>query len=194
MLIESFAPNPDAIETHWIKIPASRETVYEALWTTDLANSVAIKLLMDLRSLPEFILHGRRSRRPNQGMTLQTMIDAGFGELAEDVNREIVLGLTGKFWRPTGTLSPFDRESFGRPVAPGLARAVWNFAVREDSDGQTVLSTETRVVCGDPESRAKFRVYWFFVGPFSGLIRRLMLRSVRRACEGRGQGTENGRD
>jgi hypothetical protein len=185
MLIESFAPNADAIERHWIKIPASREAVYEALWTTDLANSVAIKLLMGLRSLPEFVLHGRRSRRRNRRVTLQTMIDAGFGELAEDVNREIVLGVTGKFWRPTGNLSPFDRESFGRPVAPGVARAVWNFAVQEDGRGQTVLSTETRVVCGDPESRAKFRFYWFFVGPFSGLIRRLMLRSVRSACAGR---------
>jgi hypothetical protein len=46
-----------------------------------------------------------------------------------------------------------------------------------------MLSTETRVACGDAASRAKFRVYWTFVRPFSGLIRIVMLRAVRRAAE-----------
>jgi hypothetical protein len=55
--------------------------------------------------------------------------------------------------------------------------------VREDDRGRTVLTTETRVACGDPASRAKFRAYWTVVRPFSGLIRILMLRAVRRECE-----------
>jgi hypothetical protein len=32
-------------------------------------------------------------------------------------------------------------------------------------------------------SRRKFRVYWFFVRPFSGVIRRLMLRAVKKAAD-----------
>jgi len=31
MLIESFIPNPDAVETHKIEIAASRAAVYQAL-------------------------------------------------------------------------------------------------------------------------------------------------------------------
>ena len=180
MLIDSFAPNPDAVETHSISITASRGVVYQTLWSADLGSSLIIKALLGLRSLPEIALHPRRSWTRSRKITLQTLLDAGFGMLVEEPGREIVLGVTGKFWRPTGNLAPFKREDFDRPVPPGLARAVWNFSVKEDEPGRTILSTETRIVCGDDESRRKFRVYWFFVRPFSGLIRRLMLRAVER--------------
>ena len=58
MLIDSFAPNPDAVETHSIVINASTEEVTRALWTTDLGASLIIKLLIGLRSLPDFLLRG----------------------------------------------------------------------------------------------------------------------------------------
>lgn len=181
MLIDSFAPNPDAIETHRIAIAAARDVVYAALWTTDLGGSPVIKVLLGLRSLPELVVHRFHSRPRNQRITLQTLIDSGFGVLAEKPGEEIVLGVTGRFWCPTGNLSSFKREDFDQPVPPGIARAVWNFHVRESPNGLTILSTETRVTCGDLASRRKFRWYWLFVRPFSGLIRRLMLKNVRRA-------------
>jgi hypothetical protein len=181
MLINSFAPNPDAVETHSIVINASSAQVYGALWTADVGGSRIIRLLMGLRSLPEFIL--RRGCLPprRREITLQTVIDSGFGILANKPD-EIVLGVTGRFWRPTGNLSQFNRADFDRPVPAGFARGVWNFSIREDKPGLTILTTETRVVCGDDQSRRKFRVYWFFVRPFSGLIRMVMLRAVKRAC------------
>ena len=185
MLIDSFAPNPEVVETHSIDIAASREVVYRALWTTDIGGSIVIKLLLALRSLPEFVLHGSRPR--NSEVNLQTLIDSGFGVLVEKPGEEIVLGVTGRFWRPTGNLSPFRRKDFDQPLPPGIARAVWNFSVSESRNGFTTLSTETRVTCGDVASRRKFRLYWFFVRPFSGLIRRLMLRSVRQTLICRGE-------
>jgi hypothetical protein len=181
MLIDSFAPDPDAVETHSIAINASSEAVRGALWTADLGGSLVIKLLMGLRALPEILLHGARALPRDRRITLQTVIDSGFGILANEPE-EIVLGVTGKFWRPTGNLLPFDRHSFAGPVSPGLARAVWNFRIRENGAGETILSTETRVMCGDLASRRKFRLYWFFVRPFSGLIRRIMLKRVRKAA------------
>ena len=182
MLIDSFAPNPDAVETHSISITASRAVVYQTLWSADLGGSLIIKALLGLRSLPKIALHPRRSWRRGRKITLQTLLDAGFGKLAEEPEQELVLGINGSFWRPISNLSPFNREDFDRPVPPGLARAVWNFSVKEDEPGRTILSTETRIVCGDDQSRRRFRVYWFFVRPFSGLIRRLMLRAVKRVC------------
>jgi hypothetical protein len=181
MLIDSFAPNPDAVETHRIHINASPNVVYRALRTADLGSSLVIKFLLALRSLPEFILHPRKPPPRDRRITLQTLIDVGFGVLAEQPGKEIVLGVSGKFWRPTGNLSPFNRVDFDAALPAGRPRAVWNFHV-EGADDQTTLSTETRVVCGDRDSRRKFRAYWFFVRPFSGLIRRLMLRAVRRDC------------
>jgi hypothetical protein len=180
MLIDCFAPNPDAVEVHSIAIDAPLEIVYRALWTTDVGGSVIVKALMGMRSLPEFISRRGSIPRRARKITLQTVIDSGFGLLANEPG-EIVLGVTGKFWRPTGNLSPFNRDSFAGAVAPGFARGIWNFSIKDSGVG-TILSTETRVTCGDRASLKKFRAYWFFVRPFSGLIRRIMLRAIRKAC------------
>ena len=182
MLIDSFISKPDAVEVHSILISAPPDVVYQALWTADLGGPL-IKLLLGLRMLPGFISRGCRSLPRNQDITLQTLIDSQCGLLAEEPNHEVLFGVIGRFWRPTGNVSTFDRASFNSPVPAGIARAVWSFTVAQNADGQTNLSTETRVICGDDVSRRKFRIYWLFVRPFSGLIRRIMLRNVQKAVE-----------
>ena len=183
MLIDFFAPEFDATEVHRIAINASRRAVYEALKTADLGRSSVVKLLLLLRSIPGFIARRGNSAPRNKEITLQTLIDSGFGLLGESPSEEMVLGVTGRFWRPTGNLSTFRRSDFDHPVPAGFARGIWNFRLSDGLDGQTILQTETRVICGDAASRRKFLAYWFVVRPFSGLIRLIMLRNVRRAAE-----------
>ncbi len=47
-----------------------------------------------------------------------------------------------------------------------------------------MLATETRIRYFGPAARRKFRLYWTFVGPFSGLVRGALLRGVRRRVQG----------
>jgi len=188
VLIDTYAPTADASELHQIEINADAESVYKKLWCADLGGSPIIKTLMGLRTLPGLLLHPTsiNLKQPDywrRTITMQHLLDSGFGRLAENPGRELVLGIAGRFWRPTGNVSPFAKDNFSGPVRPGLARAVWNFQVQQTKPGRTMLSTETRVICGDAGSRAKFRIYWLVVRPFSGLIRRLMLNSVKRECE-----------
>ena len=183
MLIDSFMPYPETFERHTVEITASGPVVYEVLWTTDLARSLVIKGLMGLRMLPGRLLRSQKIRNPNQRISLQDLIDAGFGLLAEEPGREVVLGITGPFWRPVGNTLPFNKTDFDGAVRPGVARAVWNFTVQQTGEQRTTLATETRVACGDRASRLKFRIYWLAVRPFSGLIRRIMLKAIKRACE-----------
>ena len=75
MLIESFIPNPDAVERHKIEIAASREVVYQAIWTTDLGSSPIIKSLMALRSLPGIVSNPKQLRHLPRQITLQTIIE-----------------------------------------------------------------------------------------------------------------------
>ena len=178
---EVISSNPDAIEPHFIRIAAPREVVYRTLWTADLGKSILIKLLLGLRSLPEFIAHGFPASTQDRSITMQRLIGAGFGLLAENPGEEIVLGVRGRFWRPTGNVLSFQRAAFDGPVPPGVAHGVWNFAIADAPGGQVIVSTETRVTCGDQASRRKFRAYWLLVRPFSGLIRILMLRSLRES-------------
>ena len=183
MLIDSFMPQPKTSERHTVEIAARAPDVYDALWTTDLAGPLVIKALMGLRMLPGRLLRPQKSRNPFQRVGLQDLIEAGFGILAEEPGREVVLGITGPFWQPVGNTLPFNKSDFDGSVRPGVARAVWNFTVEQTGEKQTILATETRVACGDDASRLKFRIYWLAVRPFSGLIRRIMLKAIKQACE-----------
>jgi hypothetical protein len=181
MLIDAFMPDADASERHAIVIAAPAETVYDLLCRMDLGDSLVIRALLTLRMLPKMLARGQWvSRFPR--LRLGDLTRAGFGVLAEERGREIVLGVAGRFWRPLDNVLPFDARNFEGPPRAGVARAVWNFSVRPLAGERTLLSTETRIVCGDAASRRAFRAYWMFVRPFSGLIRLLVLRSVRRAA------------
>lgn len=183
MLIDDFMPQPDFSEVHQVEIGARPEAVYRALWTTDLGGSPIIKGLLGLRSLPQRLIHPDGPKSKVRKITLATIVANGFGVLAEAPGREIVLGVAGPFWRPTGNVLPFNEENFRGDVPAGMARAVWNFAVQDAGSGRTVLVTETRIACGDRSRRRRFGAYWLFVRPFSGLIRRLMLNAVKRSCD-----------
>ncbi|MEN3330973.1 MAG: hypothetical protein V7641_338 [Blastocatellia bacterium] len=182
MLIDDFLPTFDASERHQILIQASPARVYEALLTTDFGRPLLVRALLALRALPAWLLHPARSRRVSRKITFATFLQNGFVRLAERQAEEIVLGLVGRFWTLSGCLEQTDAAAFQHECRPGLAKAAWNFTI--ESSGQvTKVVTETRVQCTDRQSRRRFRAYWLLIRPFSGLLRRYMLRELRRAAE-----------
>jgi hypothetical protein len=60
-----------------------------------------------------------------------------------------------------------------------------SLAIAPAADGGTLLSTETRVHALGPSARRRFRLYWLAIRPFSGLLRRALLRGIARYAEGR---------
>jgi hypothetical protein len=104
--------------------------------------------------------------------------------LAESPPEELVLGVTGRFWTLSGSLVPSTAATFRDPPPHGLARGTWNFRL-ESLGESTRLRTETRVRCADVATRRAFERYWRIIGRASGLIRKVILRQVKRAAEGR---------
>ena len=51
--------------------------------------------------------------------------------------------------------------------------------------GRALITTETRTAATDPASLRRFARYWLLAGPFSALIRRLMLRIAKSDAERR---------
>jgi hypothetical protein len=51
------------------------------------------------------------------------------------------------------------------------------------SETLTILETETRIQCLDKNALKKFSWYWFFIRPFSGMIRLQILKSIKRSAE-----------
>lgn len=183
VIIDQWLPKFDVSEYHERAVPASAARTYAAIWDADLAASSLVKGLFALRSIPAF-LSTPAARRPGARVTLREVLRHGFCLLGEEPGREVVLGVTGRFWKLTGNVMPSDASEFRAPLPPGLARAAWNFVVAERSDGTSLLTTETRVVCADAAALRSFRRYWLVVGPFSALIRRHMLRAIAVAARG----------
>lgn len=182
-------PAPAAVERHATHVRAPAAAVYAALWRADLGGPI-LRVLLALRVLPA-ALGGSRAARGRiaalraggEPLTLQGFITTGFTVLCEQPGQEIVLGLTGQFWKLGGGIVPTAAAKFRHGPPRGYAQAAWNFALTPAAHGGTWLTTETRVRCVDATARRRFRTYWLLVRPFSGLLRRVILRAIRQEAE-----------
>lgn len=181
-LIDRLMPEWDVAARYQTEVAAAPDRTFAAVRQTDLADSTAARALLALRALPSRF-RGRASRLAAQPLTIDRLLESRFGLLADDPPNEIVLGFEGRFWRPIGELRPVDAEGWSSPLAAEWARGCWSFAVEDRGGGCCRLTTETRVRAGGGGSRRAFRAYWLLVGPFSGLIRREMLRLIRKRAE-----------
>lgn len=170
MLIDEFLPEYDFSETHSIRIRATAENVFRSLNEVDMCESAVIRWLFRLRGIP------------TEKMTLRELRRLRFETLGERKNRELLLGVAGKFWTLTGNLQKINADNFREFDEKDFAKAVWDFSLDETA-GETHLTTETRIQCLDAESRKSFGFYWTFIQPFSGLIRKEMLKIIKRKAE-----------
>ena len=171
MLIDQVLPRYDEREYHQIEIRGNRTEVYETVRALDFSDSFLIRILFRLRGLPATL------------KSVDDLLEAGFVLVDELPGREFVMGLIGKFWAPTAKLEKINALRYREFNHRGYAKVAWNFAVNTTSHGLVKVSTETRIMCMDDSSRKRFRLYWRLVGPFSGLIRREMLRCLKESTE-----------
>lgn len=172
MTLDEVMPNYDVRAYHQTLIHASPEQVYTTLKTMDIRGSRLVRALLWLRA----------GGGPVQAITLEQLWQSGLLLLDDTPNREIVLGLIGRFWTPSGGRLKIQPSQFIPFNDPTYGKAAFNFLLTEQSQG-TLLSTETRVHCLRNPERFFFRCYWTLIKPFSGFIRTEMLRQVKQSCE-----------
>jgi hypothetical protein len=171
MLQDRFLPNYNFSEKHSIIVNQSPEKIYALVDNLDFSGSWVIKILFKLR-----------------GMTTRMTMKEGllrqrFIMLAQIENEEILLGLAGQFWKPDGNLQKLTPDGFVTFQARGFLKATWGFTLTKLTGNKTTVGTETRIQCLDEVAYRKFRRYWFVIRPFSGLIRKEILRSIRKKAE-----------
>ena len=177
--LDELMPEWDVRSAHQIEVKAPVVTVAKAVETADFSESKIVRGLLALRRF------GQRTKpAPSQSLR-ESLRRSGFIELVRVDDEEVVIGVAGRFWRPDSGIDmvPFTPETFLADSRPGFAKVAWNFSMRELEPGRTLLCTQTRIRCFGDAARRKFKMYWFVVGPFSGLIRHAMLRMVRRRAE-----------
>ena len=182
MLIDRFLPNYDVIEHHETTVAAPVDVTYRAVRDFDLARSPVVLALLTLRGLPHLFTG---AVKPKRRLGLDDILDSGFVVLTEEPGREIVLGIVGKFWQLSSGVHRIEADEFNGFDTPGFAKAAWNFVVEERAGSGSTVVTETRVACTDADSLRRFTLYWRLVGPFSALIRRVLLRGIKRDAESR---------
>jgi hypothetical protein len=146
---------------------------------------VLARPLFALRSLPAWLLRRPvRTAHPDQRV-VDTILKGGF-TLLDEGPLEMVVGIIGRFWQISASLVPLTGPAdFAAFHQDGYAKGIMNFTVEPLADGRSRLRTETRVQPLGRSAERKFRLYWLFVRPGSGLIRRIWLAAIKRRAEER---------
>jgi hypothetical protein len=182
VLIDQFLSDYDVVEHHAVDVDAPVDEAYRAVKELDLARSPVVLALLFARGLPHLFTG---AVKPKRRLGLDEIVESGFVVLAEEPDRELVLGIVGKFWQLSSGVHRIEPGEFIGFDTPGFAKAAWNFVVSPRPGGGSRVETETRVVCTDDDARRHFGWYWRLIGPFSALIRRIVLGQIKREAESR---------
>ncbi len=154
--LDSFLPSYEFGTRHELAVDADAARADRALRELTFGEVPLVRGLLFARGL---------GTRRGTDRVLATMVPRA--TVVEDVPGEgVIVALSGQFWRVRGR----------GPEPP--ATAVVDFRARPGR-----ISTETRVHVPHPVSRRKFGRYWRVVRPFSGLIRRQILKAAKRRAE-----------
>jgi hypothetical protein len=170
-------------EVHELTVKAGPEAVMRAIRELKGRDVALARPLFALRSLPAWLLRlPIRNSHPDQRV-VDVILKGGF-TLLDEGPLEMVVGVIGRFWQLSASTVPLagpaDFASFDRD---GYAKGVMNFTVEPLGPGKTRLRTETRVLPLGRAAARKFRLYWLFVRPGSGLIRWIWLAAIKRRAE-----------
>jgi len=162
-------PEYDFSERHEVTIEAPADVVRRAVGTWRPGASFPWRVLLTLRGMgaPRGTLREWAERE-------------NFVCLAED-ERGVLYGLAGQFWRPGGGerwKTPRTPDEFRAFADARFALTAMSISAESVSPSTTRLATETRVRALSPAARRRFRLYWLIIRPFSGLLRREMLRGI----------------
>lgn len=167
MLIDKYLSAYDFNEFHSIKVNAPAKGIYEKMLSCDVSRSFLVRFLFRLRGMPKHLY------------TINHLTHMGFVRLDEQPGKEIVYGIFTTSPTFNCCMSNITPASFIQNTDASIIKAVINFHIKEQDSLAHIISTETRVWCGSKKMRRKFKLYWFFVKPFSQLIRKAMLKEMK---------------
>jgi hypothetical protein len=171
-LLDEILPKYDVSAKYSIRVNATPERIYRVL-NEGLPIGAMTKLLMALRGLPRLFRKSKGEVTP----------ESAFYRLKQLENREIVIGIIGQFWKPVA--KPLKIQSLDEFLSfekDGFCKAALNLRIEQRSEGVCDVVTETRVLSYG-SAVSLFKEYWRVIAPFSGMIRREILRKIKQKAE-----------
>jgi hypothetical protein len=172
--IPIFLPQFQFHEKHQTVIKThSPEKILPLVAEFDIQQDAVIRLLMSVRQIPQKFRRNKQAGAVNS-FGLNSFI------LLEKSESELCYGLRGQFWRADfGLENVPDTDAYLTPVAPGNAKLLLRYRVKEIKEGQYELRTETFIFCPDRATQLKMTAYWLAIRAGSGWIRKRTLRAVQ---------------
>lgn len=167
LLIDKYLPAYDYKEFHSLELNSSTNGIYQKMLECDFSNSSLTKFLFRLRGLPKKVY------------SIEHLSNMGFIKLEEEPGKEILFGMITDNPTFSTCQSNISPSEFIHKSDATIIKAVINFKVESQDISQHILSTETRVWCGSKQMKSRFKWYWFFIKPFSKLIRKSLLRQMK---------------
>jgi hypothetical protein len=178
--IEQFIPAWDVRTCHETIVQAPAATVFAVAEHFDLQSIPLVRAIFWLRGK---IMGASKSppRRP-AGLVAETK-SLGWGELARQPGRELVMGAVTQPWVADVKFTAVPPDDFLGYAESGRVKIVWTLEAVPIEPTLTLFRTETRVRATDMAAREKFWRYWRFARLGILLIRWLHLPALRRAAE-----------
>lgn len=183
-LLDRFMPVYDVVERHRIVVAAPAADVMAAAKEQDLMGSPLIRAIFKAREIT--LGASPDDEQPPRGLLAATQ-SWGWGVLAEEPDREVVVGAVTRPWEANVVFRSVPPDQFAAYDEPGNVKIVWTLRAKPIGRHRTVFLTETRAVATDPMARRKFRRYWAFASPGIATIRWLTLLPLKRDAEQRGR-------
>jgi hypothetical protein len=189
-ILDRFMPLYDIVERHHVRVAAPAAVTQAAAREMQLRDSCVVRAIFKGR---ELMLGAGEGTHPDAGPEpgieppglLPMALSLGWGVLADETSREVVLGAVTKPWEPNPVFRDLMPREFAAFSEPGYVKIVWTLRADPAGDSECVFRTETRAMATDIDARAKFRRYWALVSPGVALIRRAMLVSLKQEAERR---------
>ena len=181
-LLDLFMPTYEVREYHDARVAAPVEITYEAARTMDINRS---RLMRGIFRARELALHADRKTKPLSRALLEEAQALGWGVLAEEPGREVILGAVTQPWVANVRFESLPADEFAAFDRPGYVKIVWTLSAEPIDSRSSIVRTETRVATTDKYARERFRRYWTVVSPGVRLIRVESLRLVRADAERR---------
>ncbi|HEY8257428.1 MAG TPA: hypothetical protein VIG08_07210 [Gemmatimonadales bacterium] len=181
-LLDRFMPTYEVAERHETMVRAPAACTFAVARELDLRESSLIRAIFATR---ELIMRSSESGQSDNEPFLTQVLRLGWAVLAEEPDRQIVLGAVTRPWEGDVKFRGLQPDEFVKFCDPGYAKIVWTIAVEPRGPTGSVFRTETRVATTDPKSRERFRRYWAVFSAGIILIRRETLRLVKREAEQR---------
>lgn len=169
--IQKYLPDPRHTEIDRIFVNATPQKAWEAARHFDAATIPWIKILFDIRTLPDALL-GTKHTSEGHHIAVDQIAESGTGFmiLEELPGSEVVIGSVGQFWHLSIPFAHIATVDFAAFSEPGWGKLAWAIAVEPFLSGSTI-SLELRTTATDQESWEKLKHYYRLIGLGSRPIR-----------------------